>query len=46
MAVGCHASEMVVEEYQCIKKPKNISHIEASGLSVGFCTAFHGIYTF
>mmetsp|Transcript_66496 Transcript_66496/g.100200 ORF Transcript_66496/g.100200 Transcript_66496/m.100200 type:complete len:290 (-) Transcript_66496:30-899(-) len=43
MVVGSHAEEIIVYESQCIRKPAGLTHVEASGLSVGFCTAYHGL---
>jgi len=43
MVVGSHAEEIIAYESQCVRKPRNFTHIEASGLSVGFATAYHGL---
>lgn len=42
MSLGTHADQMIVYENQCIRKPNILTHIEAAGLLVGFCTAYHG----
>ena len=42
MATGTLAREIIVHETQCLTKPPYMTHTEAAGLSVGFCTAYHG----
>ena len=44
MVIGSHGEEIVAYEAQCIRKPEMLTHVQASGLSVGFCTAYHGFY--
>jgi len=43
MSVGSMAEEMVVSAVACVPKPKSFTHAQASAVSVGFSTAYHGL---
>jgi len=45
MAMSCLASEFVINEENCIPKPKTLSHAEAAASFVGFMTAYNGLVT-
>eukprot|EP01114_Cavostelium_apophysatum_P017289 TRINITY_DN5103_c0_g1_i1.p1 TRINITY_DN5103_c0_g1~~TRINITY_DN5103_c0_g1_i1.p1 ORF type:complete len:195 (+),score=30.27 TRINITY_DN5103_c0_g1_i1:45-629(+) len=43
MSLGMMAQEAIVNSMMAIPKPKNLTYEEASGLFVGYTTAYHGL---
>lgn len=43
MNVGALAEETIVHSNLCIPKPKQLSHVHASAIFVGFATAYNGL---